>query len=53
MTDFLPTRFNGESIDSDLATAHFLAFSDYLEAHEFEIANRAQFLQHCNTARTG
>lgn len=33
-TDFLPSRFNGNSIDRDLTRAHFLSFSDYLEAHE-------------------
>ena len=32
-TDFLPSRFKGETINSDLARAHFLAFQDYLEAH--------------------
>ena len=32
-TDFLPKRFQGDSIDGDLARAHFLAFTDYLEAH--------------------
>lgn len=33
-TDFLPTRFQGDVIDADLARAHFLAFRDYLEAHD-------------------
>ena len=32
-TDFLPNRFGGATIDRDLCTAHFLSFSDYLEAH--------------------
>lgn len=31
-TDFLPSRFQGDTIDADLARAHFLAFTDYLEA---------------------
>ena len=34
VTDFLPARFQGDTIDADLARAHFLAFTDYLEAHE-------------------
>ena len=33
-TDFLPKRFHGDVINADLARAHFLAFTDYLEAHE-------------------
>ena len=32
-TDFLSNRFSGSSIDRDLCTAHYLSFSDYLEAH--------------------
>ena len=31
-TDFLPSRFQGDVIDSDLARAHYLAFLDYLNA---------------------
>ncbi|KAJ8018821.1 hypothetical protein HOLleu_42978 [Holothuria leucospilota] len=33
-TDFLPKRFHGDVINADLARAHFLAFTDYLEAHD-------------------
>ena len=33
VTDFLPSRFQGDIIDSDLARAHYLAFTDYLHAH--------------------
>ena len=32
-TDYLPSRFDGNSRDHDLAVAHFLTFRDYLEAH--------------------
>ena len=43
-TDFLPNRFQGDKINADLARAHFLAFSDYLEAHNLQNpADNAQF----------
>lgn len=43
-TDFLPNRFHGDKINADLARAHFLAFSDYLEAHNLQNpADNAQF----------
>ncbi|KAJ8018578.1 hypothetical protein HOLleu_43348 [Holothuria leucospilota] len=32
-TDFLPSGFKGETINSDLARAHFLAFQEHLDAH--------------------
>ena len=32
--DFLPSRFDGKTICHELATAHFLSFMDYLQAHE-------------------
>ena len=35
-TDFLPKRFQGDTIDGDLARAHFLAYTEYLEAHELD-----------------
>ena len=40
-TDFLPNRFSGNSIDRDLCTAHYLSFSDYLEAHKLLNENGA------------
>ncbi|PIK40874.1 hypothetical protein BSL78_22273 [Apostichopus japonicus] len=33
-TDFLPSRFQGDVIDADLAEAHYLGFEDYLEVHK-------------------
>ena len=43
-TDFLPNRFQGDKINADLARAHFLAFTDYLEAHNLHNpADNAQF----------
>lgn len=33
-TDFLPKRFHGDVVNANLARAHFLAFTDYLEAHD-------------------
>ena len=35
-TDFLPSKFHGGMINSDLARAHFLAFTDYLYAQGIE-----------------
>ena len=32
-TDFLPARFSGKEINDDECLAHFLAFQDYIEAH--------------------
>ena len=34
--DFLPSRFNGDTIDSDLARSHWLGFADYLEVHNLD-----------------
>ncbi len=36
VTDFLPSKFQGEIINSDLARAHFLAFTDYLHVQGIE-----------------
>ena len=35
-TDFLPTRFSGDRLDRDNSTAHFLSFTDYLEAQDID-----------------
>ena len=35
-TDFLPNRFDGSKLDSDLCTAHYLSFEDYLQAHDLQ-----------------
>ena len=44
-TDFLPTHFDGQLLDFELATAHFLSFTDYLEAHRLaEPRDAAQIL---------
>ena len=45
ITDFLPSRFQGEVIDSDLARAHYLAFTDYLHAHEIDEPDNEEELQ--------
>ena len=34
--DFLPSRFDGKAKSHELATAHFLSFTDYLVAHELD-----------------
>ena len=41
-TDFLPTRFSGDRLDRDNSTAHFLTFSDYLDAHDIDTTDSAQ-----------
>ena len=49
-TDFLPSRFKGETINSDLARAHFLAFQDYLDAHNIaQPEDNAALLRITNT----
>jgi len=59
-TDFLPSRFSGASVDRDTCTAHFLSFSDYLDAHGLQNPGDQQALNHvvgvfkrslCGTAR--
>ena len=45
VTDFLPSRFQGDIIDSDLARAHYLAFTDYLHAHEIDEPDNEEELQ--------
>ncbi|XP_071823041.1 uncharacterized protein [Apostichopus japonicus] len=43
VTDFLPTRFCGDRIDSDWCRAHFYTFVYYLEAHDLhEPADQAE-----------
>ena len=44
-TDFLPSRFQGDVIDSDLARAHYLAFLDYLNAQGLQEANNLEEFQ--------
>lgn len=36
-TDFLPTRFSGTQIDRDEVTAHFMTFTDYLDAQDINV----------------
>ncbi len=35
-TDYLPTRFDGSTLDRDRCRSHFLTFEDYLVAHELD-----------------
>ena len=35
-TDFLPNRFDGSKLDSDLCTVQYLSFEDYLQAHDLQ-----------------
>nr|XP_054764473.1 uncharacterized protein LOC129271135 [Lytechinus pictus] len=42
-TDFLPSRFSGDRLDRDDSTAHFLTFDDYLDAHNIDSTDPAQF----------
>ena len=35
-TDFLPARFSGARLDRNDSTAHFLTFTDYLDAHDID-----------------
>jgi hypothetical protein len=34
LMNFLPSRFEGKVLDLNKYRAHYLSFSDYLEAHE-------------------
>ena len=35
-TDFLPKRYSGEKTDHEECSAHYLSFTDYLQAHNLE-----------------
>ena len=41
-TDFLPARFSGARLDRDDSTAHFLTFTDYLDAHDIDTTDANQ-----------
>ena len=41
-TDFLPTRFSGDRLNRDDSTAHFLTFTDYLDAHNVDMTDKGQ-----------
>ncbi|XP_071959887.1 uncharacterized protein [Antedon mediterranea] len=44
-TDFLPKRYDGSITDHDQCSAHYLSFTDYLEAHTLENpVNNAQLI---------
>ena len=45
VTDFLPSRFQGETIDSDLARAHYLAFTDYINAQGLQEPENPEEIQ--------
>ena len=41
-TDFLPARFSGDRLDRDESTAHFLTFTDYLDAQHISTTDAQQ-----------
>ena len=41
-TDFLPARFLGDRLDRHESTAHFLTFTDYLDAQDIDTTNARQ-----------
>lgn len=45
-TDFLPGRFDGNTLDQDICTAHFLSFCDYLEIQNLDQPKGESELNH-------